>query len=625
MNEEGKNRIEDLKRKLYDKDYDSKKHERKGVLHEVKYDAPSDWVEDNLKDDMKIRKQKRKTPVFKKFFIFSLIFFLGASLFAFFRLYYNDLTVSNDKINIEVIGNSFTKGGEDLSLQIEIDNNNNASLEFANLIIEYPRGAEDNLTDVIRVPRDSIGTIKSGEKVIRNIKVKLFGAEKSVRNIKISLEYHPEGSNAIFTKEKYYPVTISMAPLSLVVDAPEQIISNQLVDLRIIVSLNTSTEEGDNPVLQVKYPSDFIFESASPVPMVDNSVWDLSKLSLTEPILINIKGRLLGQDGDERIFHVYAGSSSDTDPSKVNTVYSSLLQKMVISKPFLDAKIFVNDNKSDLDYAVSGGEDVNVTIDWANNLPTLITDGQIIASLSGNVFDRSKVKVNGGFYDSLNSQIIWDKNYLQGLAEINPGEKGSVSFSFRPISLIGLNNISSPQVSIKVSVRGRQPQMGSTYNEVDNYTERIIKLNSDFQIANGASYYSGSNPPKAETETKYKVTWILSNSSNKITQAVAKSSLPGYINFVGPIEGGVENVSYNEVTREITWKIGDVYPNTGISSNREASFILAIKPSLSQIGSLPQLTKELILSGNDSFTGKEIITTRNAINISSAGSLRVIQ
>jgi hypothetical protein len=149
-------------------------------------------------------KIKPPASIFKKFFWVSFIFFIIAIIFALYRFYNTDTSVSSDKIEIQIIGNSFTKGGDELPLQIEITNNNNASLELSNLIIEYPKGASDDISDVLRLPRDTIGTIKPGESVIRNIKVKLFGEEKSVRNIKVRLEYHPQGSNAIFTRDKYY-------------------------------------------------------------------------------------------------------------------------------------------------------------------------------------------------------------------------------------------------------------------------------------------------------------------------------------------------------------------------------------------------------------------------------------
>ena len=529
----------------------------------------------------------------------------------------NNVSVSSEKIDIKIIGNAFAKGGDELPLQVEITNSNNASLELSNLIIEYPRGAEDNVTDVVRLPRDPIGTIKSGETVIRNIKVKLFGAEKSIRNIKVSLEYHPEGSNAIFTKDKYYPVTISMAPISLDIEAPTEVISNQPISFKITATLNTSLPDS-SPVLQVSYPSNFVFNSAVPAPIVNNSVWDLSTLTSQTPITIEVKGSLVGQNGDEQIFHVYAGTTDGMNQSVVNVVYSSILQKISITKPFLEARILVNGQDMP-EYAVSGGSAVNTEISWANNLSTRITDGQIIVSLSGNVFDKNTVNAGGGFYDSANNQIIWDKNSVSDFADINPGDKGSVSFSFKPSSLIGASSIKNPQVSIKVSIKGREPLLGSTFNDINNFSEKIVKVLSDFQIVPSASYLSGSMPPKAETETRYIINWTLSNSANTINQAEARTTLPIYVKWVGLPSGVKENVTYNEVTHEVVWNIGQVNPNTGIDSNREASFIISISPSIAQVGSVPQLIKETYLSGIDAFTNTTVKSTRSPVNASLYG------
>ena len=621
MPEDSKNKIEDVKRHLYDPNDKSMTHQREGILHQISHNVPLEWKEDSQtksEDNMKNKFKKPPVSIFKKFFVVSIIFFIGALGFTFYKFSNNDISVSSDKIDIEVIGNSFTKGGDELPLQIEITNNNNASLELANLVIEYPKGADDNVNDVVRLPRDAIGTVKPGESIIRNIKVKLFGEEKSIRNIKVSLEYHPEGSNAIFTKDKLYPVTISLAPLSLIIVAPTSISSDQPISFEITATLNTSLPN-ENTMLQVSYPNNFVFDSAIPAPSLGNSTWDLSSITVTNPVTVEVKGRLIGEDGDEQVFHVYAGTTNQTNRSVINVIYSSILQKILITKPFLEAHILVN-GQDQTEYAVSGGTTVNGEIAWANNLPTRITDGQIIVSLSGNVFDKSMVNSTNGFYDSANNQIIWDKNSVSELSEINPGEKGTASFSFKIPSLVGLlNTIKDPQVSIKVSIKGRQPQLGSTYTDVNNFSEKVVKVLSDFQIASSATYLLGSIPPKAETETKYTVTWTLSNSANNISGAQARSTLPIYINWTGVTTGENENVTYNEVSREVIWNIGSVLPNTGIDSNREVSFIISLKPSLSQVGSVPQLMKEIYLSGMDSFANALIKNTRGVITTSSIG------
>ena len=636
LENENKNRIEDIKRRLYDREDTTTNRPREGVLHPVAHHVASDWKADE--EEIKAQSIKRdimmkgppKSP-FKKFFIGASIFFILALAFSGYMFMSGGISVSNDNIDITVIGNAFTKGGEELPLQIEINNRNNASLELADLIIEYPKGASDNVADVVRLPRDTIGTIKAGSSITRNVKVTLFGDEKSLRNVKISLEYHPEGSNAIFTKTKEYPITISSAPLSLLIEAPKTATSDQQVSFTVTAALNT-TLPGGATMLQVAYPNNFVFESALPTPSLGNSVWNLSGLTKENPVVINIKGRLIGQDGDEQVFHVYAGTTSASNQAVVNVVYNSLLHTMTITKPFLEARILVG-NQDLPTYTASGGETINAEVTYVNNLPTRITDAQIILSLSGNVFDKSSVNPLEGFYDSANTKIIWDKNTISDLGSIEPGGSGSVSFSFKSISLLGVNSqMKDPQIILDVSIKGRQPAEGSTFNEVNNFAKKIVKIASDFQIATSASFDSGSLPPKAETETKYIVNWTLSNSANNISGAVARSALPIYIKWVGAVGGTNENITYNATTREVTWNIGAVKPNTGFNSNREVSFTLSLTPSLSQVGSVPQLMKNVYLTGTDTFTGTPVKSTKNPITTKfsndpsfKSGSERVVE
>lgn len=634
MQEHDHNKIEDMKRRLYDPKDTISDRRHEGVLHSQKFNVAKDWQKESAQSDNVfngMNMKKPRTSFVKKFFIAAIVFFIGALGFAFYMYSTGGVSVSNDNIDITVLGNAFTKGGDELPLQIEITNRNNASLELADLLIEYPRGASDNVTDVVRLPRDKIGTIKKGESITRNVKVNLFGDEKSIRNVKISLEYHPEGSNAIFTKEKIYPVNISSAPISLRIDSPEQVTSNQLVSFSVTATLNTTLPE-EGAVLQIAYPPNFVFDSATPTPSVNQSIWSLASLTKSDPVTINVKGRLVGQDGDEQVFHVYAGTTSPTNLSSVNVVYTSLLQTVLITKPFLEAKVLVNGQDLST-YTAQGGSTVSAEVAWSNNLPTQITDAQIIMNISGNAFDKNAVTPLEGFFDSLGSRIVWDKNTNSELAVIEPGASGSVRFNFKPTSFVGsLANVKDPQVALDVSIRGNQPSVGSIFSDVNNFAKKVIKIASDFQIVSSVDFASGPLPPRAENETRYNITWTLSNSVNNVNQAQARSALPVYVAWVGPQGGTKENISYNATTREVIWNIGTVRANTGVDSTREATFTIALKPSLSQVGSVPQLMKEVYLSGTDAFTGTVVKSSRRPVTtlISNdpnfkSGNERVIQ
>jgi hypothetical protein len=88
-----------------------------GTIHGEKFDVSKEW---SIKDSVPLidREPKIKPSMFKKFFIGSIIFFVVAAGFAMIKIFGGSNTVSNDNIEISILGNSFTPGGEELPLQV---------------------------------------------------------------------------------------------------------------------------------------------------------------------------------------------------------------------------------------------------------------------------------------------------------------------------------------------------------------------------------------------------------------------------------------------------------------------------------------------------------------------------
>lgn len=592
------NKIEDVKRRLYDKGDNLSNRRREGVLHEVTHKVANSW---NTASNA--LGHKKVSSFGKRFFLASIVFCILAVLFASFMFMRGAGTVSSDNIEIKVLGNSFTEGGVELPIQVEIVNKNNAKLELAELTIEYPRGASSDPADLVRLPREKIGTINAGERIVRAEKVTLFGDQNSIKNITIRLEYHPEGSNAIFSKDASFPVTISKAPLDVVLDGPTEVTSNQSVTLKITTSLNTALPEGITN-LKVEYPTGFRFDSALPKPTVGNSVWSLNGITTTNPVTIIVRGAIVGQDGDEQAFHVYTGTPRSENQSSIDVVYNSLLHTIGIRKPVLEAHIAISGDDSDY-YSARDREQVRADVVWSNNLPNRIVDAEITVHFSGNAYDKDSVSVSDGFYDSLNNQIVWNRNTNSELSSIEPGGKGHMSFTFNPKA--SSSGLREPQVVIEVSMRGSEAGSGGSIIGADNVEKKIIKIISDFQLAASSSYSSGPVPPQAEMETAYTIEWTLSNSLNTISGAQARAILPLYVKWVGLNSKSNENVIYDDITREVVWNIGNVKPSSsGSASSRFISFNVILKPSISQVGSVPQLVKDIVLTGQDIFAGSMV-------------------
>ncbi|MDQ3076083.1 MAG: DUF11 domain-containing protein [bacterium] len=620
------NRLEELKRKLSNNSYKTKLEYYDSYSPEHHKDVPESWKDEKIKPVDEFH-TTMKPSIFKKFFVFSIFFFLLAAAYVAYQFLAGGNTVSNENINIAVLGNTFTAGGEVLPLQVEITNNNNSALELVDLVVEYPNGSSlrenGNGSDTERM-RTSLGTIPSGGVRSENMNIILFGEQGSTHDVKISIEYRVEGSNAIFVKDKGYQVTISSTPIDLVVDGPTEVNPGEDITLKIRMTLNAS-RPALGMLVKAEYPLGFQFIKATPSPTLGNNVWSLGDLSPGAENNITIVGKMVDvTDGEEKTFKVYTGSQAKNDKATIGVVFNSLSYAVMVQKPFIATKLFIN-GVYDRDYAIDSRTPILAEIKYTNNLGTKINDLEIRAKISGNSFNRNSLRAPRGYYDSINNTVIWNKDYDTELTEIAPYETSTVAFSVLPLSLFAAGGrfTNQPVINIDIAITGKQLLEGSVIKKLENSESKVVRITSDLGFSTKALYYSGafnntgSIPPKAESETTYTMVWSLTNSANNVSKAQIKSSLPPYIRFVGTINPASEDLTYNASTREIVWNIGGVPIGTGISAaSREIAFQISFTPSLAQIGEVVKLINEAILTGHDDFANVDLRVSRQFLNTS---------
>ncbi len=428
------------------------------------------------------------------------------------------------------------------------------------------------------------------------------------------------GSNAIFVKDTLYTVNINSTPLNLSVDSPTTISPNQDITLNIKETLNATTPL-KNILVSLDYPPGFQFTSSVPAPSFGNNVWNLGDLAPGAEHDISISGKMVDVfDGDEKSFNISTGSQSSTDKSMIDVVMNAIKDTISIKKPFIEASLFVN-GVNQREYATDTKTPINAEIHYANNLDTKVDDLKIVAKLSGNAFDRKTIVASGGFYDSAKDTITWDKNSQNGLSEVNPGDTGSVAFSFSPLSLYTSSGIlSNPLVNIEVDITGSQATSDNAPQQITNSSSAIIRMISDVGFSEKASYHSGPFPntgplpPKVGAPTTYTVTWSLSNTANSISSVQVDSTLPSWINFVGPISPAGENLTYNPSTKEIVWIADRIQRGAGITGAlRSVSFQITFTPSLSQVGKTPAIMNASVLTGHDDFANVDVKVNKGAI------------
>ncbi len=635
MYEDPKSKISQLEKVLDARDDLVSKKIKRHELHDHHANVAGDWdqkefiVGDEVTPLSKntgnslITEGSRKSAWPLKILIGSIIFFVLALLVVAYNFLSGGNVVSGNNIEITVKSPISIAGGEILSFELEIKNNNNVTLVGADLGLDFPssaRNTQDSSEPAKRV-QQFLGDILPGQTVKKNFSVILFGLENEKEDIKISLEYKISGSNSLFNKTKNFTTLISSAPVNIVISGPREVNTNQVVDYTVDITSN-STAVIKNLLLKVDYPFGFSYVSSNPATFSKNNLWLIGDLGPGVKRTIKFVGVLSGQEGEERSFNFEVGSQSTTDNLNIDVPFASNGAPITIRRPFVGADIYLN-GSTNSEYIASAGSEVETVIKWRNNLAYEVSDVSLVVKINGNMVDKSSIRVDGGFYRSIDNTIVFNKATDKTLARLDPGQEGESIFTFRSF---GTNSITgagliNPTIVLDLAVSGQRLQYGEDQENVLFSDSRKVKITSNPQLSAKALYYigpfqnTGPVPPKSEQETTYTITWTVINPLNNLSGARVTTVLPPYITWLSAVSPQGEKVDYDAGTGTVVWNIGNISSGAGVvSSAKQVSFQISLLPSVSQIGTAPDLVGDAVLTAKDNFTLTDVSNTFFKLN-----------
>ncbi|HEY4489691.1 MAG TPA: hypothetical protein VJC12_00345 [Candidatus Paceibacterota bacterium] len=614
-----KNKLEKLEERLYSRKFEPGKSERfalgKDDAQESKSWEDKEGVSDLIRTHLDDRDKKGK--LLKKILVSSIIFFAVAVLVSFFIFFGGRNAVSSKNIGISVSGPSTVAGGEILSLDVTVSNDNNVALRNVVLIVEYPNGTKValDLSKELTRARETIDKIDARARLTKNFKAVLFGEKEEIKQIKFTLEYRLEGSSALFSKDKFFEILIKSSPVILELNYPNEVNSGKPFEIILSLSSN-SLETLKNVLLTATFPFGFSFSDSEPRASDGNNVWKIGDLESGEKKLIKIHGSIIGEDEDERTFNFSAGIEG-REQNVIEANFTTSIATIFIKKPFISLSVTI-DGKNPEDFSVIPGQKSKVNIVWSNNLPETVNNMKIEAKIEGVVLDRSSViTTEGGFYRSFDNTIVWDRGSDPDFDSVSSGEKGVVGFSFAPISNIS-SSLRNQKIVLNISASGNissptgsKPVSSSISEDIKIYS--ALGLSGMAVRSIGPFENMGPIPPKADNETTYTIIFSLSSPFNDINSVEVTGSLPSYIawkNLTSPLN---ENVTYDENRRVVTWKAGIVRAGLGSGNTRQVAFQISLTPSLSQVGNLVNLLTDIVATGFDQFTNQNQRVTISSI------------
>lgn len=398
MNEESK--LAKLQKSLYSRNTPDITKKSTVAFKSEQNTVPTDWQHaENAFEEKPIHYEDTGMSFFTKFFIGSLIFFVLALGLSLIFLFKGANIVSADNIDISVSGPLSTGAGDEFPFDIQVYNKNNIKLEAVDLNVEFPAGTvnPDDTTSEYKRYHEVLPDIEPGAYAQKTIRTILYGEENSKKTIMIKVEYRIKGSNALYYKEKPYEVIINAAPVSMSITSFKEIQSDQEFEVTVQVSSN-SQQVLKNMMLRAFYPFGFTFTSADVKPLTDNATWRLGDLKPKEKKTIKFRGRIEGQDDEERVFRFSTGLQSAKSDKVIGTEFVASTQAVRIKKPFLTTKLTLNGSEGNGDYVAQYDQPVTAEIEWFNNLPTSVTDAEITIKFSGVVFDKDSVDPEEGLF-----------------------------------------------------------------------------------------------------------------------------------------------------------------------------------------------------------------------------------
>ncbi len=613
------NHLEDLKEELYST------HTKGSVIDHTKgtnlsprevseNNSANAWPETVLPDHGS-SEYHPATKFFKYLFIASVVFCLCAGAVAGFVFLSGWNQISSDNLDISIAAPVSVAGGEVFPFSVSIANKNRIDLYDVRAYVTYPSGARDTTGASLLHEDRVLETISTGSQKETKFQAILFGEENVLQEIGVVVEYKITGGTTVYKKEQTYSVLLTKAPISVLVDYQKEINANQEI-VFTVSAISNSRAPLSNILLKAVYPVGFVVKSTNVTPLENSSdTWDLGSFEPGEKKDVVLRGVVQGQDTEEKNFRFSIGARTDLDSSNIATVYSNFLATVYIERPFISTQLSLGLSDSAKSTLITTpGSQISGSLTFKNNTPKDIFDVTIQLIPPSTYVDRYSISGNGGFYQSSENTLVWNKNTLSDLETLGSGISRKVSFSFKTLSAEQLSQVlRNPQINVKAIVSGKTVTSSGGTQTISVETEGIIKFSTSASLSAKTLYStgpftnSGPVPARSEQKTTYTIQLSLTNTSNQISDGVVTATLPIYAQWTGAISPGSEKISYDSNKRTITWQVGEVPAYSGIrSAARSVYFGVELYPSISQIGSRPILVSDILFSGIDRFTNTMI-------------------
>lgn len=576
--------------------------------------------------DVKNLKFKKKRQIFLVRFFFRLLLLVIIALgayFAYFFLFSNSNDISS--LDFSITAPDKIEAGQTVSYQITYHNPTRYPYSHLHLDLQYP---DNFIFASASIPPGSANSgwnlpdLAAGATATFSVSGQIVAVPNSANVIFGHLSYVPQGLSSAFQKDASASTLISGPGFDVSLDYSGTAFVNQNNDLTLIFSNVQDNPLGDfNIVFSLPNNSSAsVIATSTPgaatstpnatssgltIKKIGGTTWQVSGLTASSgpqeiPLTYKVQQKMDNATIGVRLEKPLSNGQS-------NTFWQQSFTPQLVDS---DLNLTMTINGSKDDGALDFGQKLNYSLTYNNKGGNTFKDVVIMAALNGDLLSwNSLADPNNGQVQ--NGTIVWTKNEIPGLAQIKPGDQGTINFSLNVLpyspSDLGknLNVVSYGQYSIN-----DQPVQGDS-NKSNTITSQF---NSDLTLGEQIRYFDSNNspvgsgplPPQVGQTTSFKVYWTVSNSLHELADTRVVLRLPSYVAWTNTGSTNVGNLYYDPTSGSVIWEIGRLPVSVGSVT---ASFGISITPASTDRNKILVLSPGSTVSALDTATSDVITKT----------------
>ncbi|MFA4999148.1 MAG: hypothetical protein WC519_00155 [Parcubacteria group bacterium] len=482
--------------------------------------------------------------------------------------------------------------GEPFDISVTLENKSDGEISEASISLALPSGTSfaDEQGDLRRTGKIKSIPAGSFERETFRVVITEFSEDKV---FKAEAEYLPLSLGRTIKTSKDLSIKVEKW-LSLELRAPDKVVSGE--EFEWVLSYANDTDKDWNVDLAVETPD--ALKTELPEKRIKVAAGERKSEAFTASIIME----------ENKNFEIKATAKGNVE-GKEYVLADAMADVMIATSPL---SLNISGTKR-ITEALSPGEQVAYSLSFRNNSDTVMKNISLKATLVGEMFDVSSVE-SAGSINAGAKTITWDIGSTPGLAELNPSESKSLSFSVKLVDTYPIKRLNDRNFTVGIDARIESPTIPYTLKTVK--TVNVVSLTQKvagkaeaiakafYRDAGAGIINEGPFPPVVGTPTEYSIHWGLVNYSTDMSDVSVSAELPPGVEFVKQVKVDAGEFSADPMAKKITWKVPKVLATTGVLSEPiSAIFKIKATPNAGQADGYMPILGPTNITAADDFTG----------------------